>query len=261
MNRAAGLTLFDSHCHLDAEILLPRLNQVLEAARRTGIRYLVVPGVAPAGWEVMARIQREYDGVYAAFGVHPMSAATLDDPVFDRLSLFAGLGVAIGEVGLDPFCGVGLDVQEQAFRRQIRLAVDLGLPLIVHCRRLYQRTWNILREEGAERVGGVMHAFSGSVEMAFEFIRLGFLISMAGTVTWPGAVRPAKLAARVPLDFLLLESESPDLAPGSRSGQPNEPAFMLKTLQKISEIRGTESELLAAATTANALRLFNSVSA
>ena len=244
--------LIDTHCHLDCEPLRSRLKQVLASARRAGVNRFVVPGVHPVNWGRMADIAGEHAGVQCAFGIHPMHADQADDTSLSRLAEIAAGGVAVGEIGLDPAYQVSMAIQEQAFRKQLRLAVILGLPVLVHCRRAFQRTLTVLREENAALVGGIMHAFSGSPEMAQEFIRLGFAVSLSGTVTWAGAVRPVRLARELPLDCIVLETDAPDMTPQSLRGQPNEPAWITETLTTVAEIRGmppTEVAVAAAATT------------
>jgi TatD DNase family protein len=146
--------------------------------------------------------------------------------------------VAIGEIGLDPAYAVSMERQEQAFRDQIRLAVSLGLPVLVHCRRAFQRTLRILQEEHAHQVGGIMHAFSGSPEMAREFIKLGFVISISGMLTRETAVRPIRLVRELPPENLVLETDAPDMTPQRYRGQSNQPAYMVETLCAVAGIKG-----------------------
>lgn len=253
------IRLLDTHCHLNCEPLLSSLAGNLESARRAGVVGCVVPGVRPADWEGIGRLPREYAGLYAAFGIHPMHADLADGAALERLEGIAATGVAVGEIGLDPLYPAPLELQERAFREQLRLAIRLGLPVLVHCRRLFQRTLMILREERADRVGGIMHAFSGSPEMAREFIRLGFAISLCGTVTWQGAARPLRLAAELPLQSLVLETDAPDLAPEPFRGEPNRPAWLRELLVAVAGIRGMLVADLARATTENALRVLGRI--
>lgn len=255
----AGIGLIDTHCHLDCEPLRSRLPELLAAARRAGVLACVVPGVHPRDWERMALVAREHDGVFAAFGIHPMHAELADDDALARLAQIGAGGVAVGEVGLDPGYGVGMELQERAFRAQVRLAVAMGLPLLVHCRWAFQRTLQLLREEGAGQVGGIMHSFSGSPEMAREFIRLGFAISLSGTVTWLGAQRPLRLAREIPLESIVLETDAPDLAPQRFRRQPNQPEWLPEVLLAVAEIRGMLSADLARATLGNTRRILERV--
>ncbi|HEX9080221.1 MAG TPA: TatD family hydrolase [Desulfuromonadaceae bacterium] len=251
------LDLIDTHCHLDQDIFSARLPQVLEAARRAGVRRFVVPGVHPRDWGRMAVTARSDDGMFPAFGIHPMHADVADAAALSRLAALAPGSVAIGEIGLDPAYPIPLEVQEQAFREQLRLALSLGLPVLVHCRRAFQRTLRILVEERAARVGGIMHAFSGSVEMAREFIRLGFAISLSGAVTWPNALRPAKLARELPLECMVLETDAPDMAPHPFRGQPNQPAYLAEVAGMVARIRGISPREVARQTTRNAVTILS----
>jgi TatD DNase family protein len=252
--------LLDTHCHLNCEPLLSSLPGILESARQAGVVGCVVPGVHPADWELMAGLARDHAGVFPAFGIHPQHADLVDEAALERLEGIASSGVALGEIGLDPFCPASLELQERAFREQLRLAIRQGLPVLVHCRRLFQRTLSILREERADRVGGIMHAFSGSPEMAQEFIRLGFAISLSGTVTWQRAVRPLRLAAQIPLESIVLETDAPDLAPEPFRGETNRPAWLREVLIAVATIRGIPMTGLAGVATDNALRILGRIS-
>jgi TatD DNase family protein len=249
--------LVDTHCHLDIEPLCSRLPDLLESARRAGVTRLVVPGVHPDGWVRMAAIARVHDGVFPAFGIHPMHAGLAGDDMLARLAGIAPGGIAIGEIGLDPAYSVPLEQQEHAFREQLRLAVSLGLPVLVHCRRAFQRTLRILVEEKADQVRGIMHAFSGSVEMAREFIRLGFLVSISGMVTRPNAVRPVRLARELPLESLVLETDAPDMTPQAYRGQPNQPAYLTEVLACVAQVRGMRIGDAASQATRNAVALLS----
>ena len=249
--------LIDTHCHLDCEPLHSRLVRVLESANRAGVIGCVVPGVHPTGWERMAALSRKHGGIYPAFGIHPMHADLAQCTTMVRLKEIAASGIAIGEIGLDPAYPLSLEMQEQSFREQLRLALALGLPVLVHCRRVFQRTLKVLVDEKAERVGGIMHAFSGSPEMAREFIRLGFAISISGTITWTGAVRPVRLAREIPLESLVLETDAPDLTPQAMRGQPNEPAWLVETLQAVAVMRGIRPAEVARAALDNTRRVLS----
>jgi len=247
--------LIDTHCHLDNDILFTRLQELLTSARNTGITSFVVPGVHPAGWDRIIQIATSEPGVYPALGIHPMHSSLANQNNLDKLRTIAGQGIAIGEIGLDPLYEVDLARQEEAFRSQLGIATELGLPVLIHCRRHFQRTLQILKDEKASRVGGIMHAFSGSPEMAKEFIRIGFLISLSGTVTWSNAVRPRQLAASLPLHSIAIETDSPDMTPQQFRGQPNQPAWLKETLYSIASIRNMTPHDIAAVTFTNTRRI------
>ncbi|GFE56629.1 TatD family hydrolase [Geobacter sp. AOG1] len=247
----------DTHCHLDDSSLRDRLPDVLAAATVAGVGRFIVPGVEPKGWDDVMALAAGDPRILAAPGVHPLWADRCNDEALCRLETLCREAVAIGEIGLDYTCeDVPREVQQKTLRAQLRLAVTKGLPVLIHCRRAFQDLLLILREEGAERVGGVMHAFSGSVEIAEECIKLGFFISIAGTVTYDNAVRPLELVRRIPLDHLVLETDAPDMTPEPYRGRPNEPAFLVETAKKVAAIKGVSLEAVAAVTTANAERVF-----
>lgn len=250
--------LTDTHCHLDDPAFRPRIGEVMAAARQAGVGRIIVPGVTPEGWNGIASLAREHDGVFPAFGIHPQAANQANDDTLARLATLAGTAVAVGEIGLDHLLRhVPRAVQEKAFREQLRIAVAAGVPVMIHCRRAFEPLLRILREEGVARVGGVMHAFSGSVETARECIRLGLLISVTGTVTYANAVRPVAVAREIPLEHLLLETDAPDMTPEPLRGTPNEPAFLALTARRLAELKGVTPEQSARITSANATRLFH----
>ena len=237
--------LIDTHCHLDLEPISSHLVGVVSRAHQAGVTQFVVPGVHPDNWSRMAVLPEQHEGIFLAFGIHPMHAATADDNNLSQLAERASSCVAIGEIGLDPAYTVSLERQERAFRDQLCLSVSLGLPVLVHCRQAFQRTLRILQEEHAHQVGGIMHAFSGSPEMAREFIRIGFAISISGVVTRDTAVRPLRLVRELPLESLVLETDAPDLTPQRYQGQSNEPAYMMETLRAVAKIKGIEPVAVA----------------
>jgi TatD DNase family protein len=248
---------FDSHCHLDHPLLNGDLPGLLASAGRAGVTGFLVPGVHPDGWPGIAALSRSYPEVSAAFGVHPMHAALLSPEVLRNLQDLSPLAAAIGEIGLDyALPSPSREVQQFAFRAQLKLAVQAGLPVLIHCRRAFRDLLVTLEEEGVSRAGGVMHAFSGSPETARACVRLGLHISLAGTVTYANAVRPPAVAAATPLERLLLETDAPDLAPEPHRGGVNLPHYLLETAARVAQIRGIGTEELARATTSNAARLF-----
>jgi TatD DNase family protein len=168
--------------------------------------------------------------------------------------------VAIGEIGLDYSAGMpSRELQQKVFRAQLRIARDAALPVIIHCRKAFADTLKILNEYNTEKFGGVMHAFSGSLETARECISMGLKIGIAGTVTWSNAVRPLAILKEIPLQHLLLETDSPDLSPEPHRGETNEPAFLINIATKTAELKGVSIEELAAVTTENARAVFRGI--
>ncbi|HEY6873000.1 MAG TPA: TatD family hydrolase [Geobacteraceae bacterium] len=247
----------DTHCHLDDPVLFARLPEVLKAGDAAGIGKYLIPGVAPDGWDRIAALAAKEPGVFPAFGLHPMLAGLFDAQLLERLRSFTGVAVAVGEIGLDYLAaGVPRETQQVAFRAQLRLAVEAAVPVMIHCRRAFRDLLHILREERVERVGGVMHAFSGSPETARECVQLGLAIGVAGPATYVNAVRPLEVVRQIPLEHLLLETDAPDLTPEPHRGASNEPAFLVEIARKVAEIKGVTVETVARITTRNATKLF-----
>jgi len=248
---------FDSHCHLDHPLLRPDLPRRLAAAQAAGVGGFLVPGVHPGGWPGIAALARRYPEVAPAFGVHPMHADLLTPEMLAELLRLSPCAVAIGEIGLDyALAAPSRELQQHAFRAQLRLAVQAGLPVLLHCRQAFGDLLTILAEDSAGRLAGVMHAFSGSPETARDCVRRGLHISLAGSVTYQNAVRPPAVAACVPLERLLLETDAPDLAPEPHRGGINLPEYLLDTARRVAQIRGITLEQLGRATTDNARSLF-----
>ncbi len=252
--------LFDTHVHLDL-LPEPRSREAqLAAARDAGVRGFLVPGVEAAGWPGLLAAVAAAPGAYAAPGLHPAAADQWGDEVRQRL---AGLltdprTVAVGEIGLDGTAGMPSPaLQEEAFRGQLRLAVACGKPVLLHCRRAGSRLLEILREENAAAVGGILHAFSGSLETALEARRLNLGIGIGGPVTYPNARRLLQVVRELPEETLVLETDAPDLSPFPHRGEPNQPAWLRLVADKVAELRGWTPEQTAARTTANAERILN----
>ena len=253
--------LVDSHCHLnllESVKATGDLDPVLAAARDAGVGHVLCVGVDRPSWpSMMALIDGRAD-VSASVGVHPNDDPG-DEP--DEAWLLAGAAhpqvVAIGETGLDYFRTEGdTGFQRERFRLHIRAARTASLPLIVHTRAARADTLAVMREEGAEHVGGVMHCFTEDWTMAKAAIDLGFMISFSGIVTFKTAADLQDVARRVPDDHLLVETDAPWLAPIPHRGKPNQPAWVRHTAEFIAELRGQTLEEVAAITTANYHRVF-----
>lgn len=248
-------SIIDTHCHLDFDPLKSKLPEFLNRACLVGVKAFVVPGVKPEGWSGIAELATKHPNIIPAYGIHPMYSEFASEEVLERLEKLAITGVAIGEIGLDSTSQIPIELQEMAFRKQLRIAVKLNLPVLIHCRRLFQKTLQIIYEEGAYKVGGIMHAYSGSLEMAHEYIKLGFIISVSGVVTWDGAVKALKIARDLPIESLVFETDAPDLTAERYRGTLNEPAYIIESLKKVANLRGKSIEELAHITTANASRI------
>jgi len=245
---------FDSHIHLDA---LPEPAAAVAEASRLGVAGFVAPAVAPDGWMDLLATVRACPGSRAALGVHPLAAAQWlpeHDPALLSLAAAAEV-VAIGEVGLDRQAAADAATQERVLRSMVRLARRLDLPLLLHCRRATGRLLELLREEEAGAVGGIWHAFNGSLETARQAIDLGFALGLGGVLTFPEARRLAEVVQQVPADWLVLETDAPDLAPHPHRGESNRPAWLPLIGARLAELRGWTPAETAALTTANARRV------
>lgn len=251
--------LFDTHAHLHFPHFADDLPAVLERARAAGVRRQVTVGTDPEGSRAaLAVAARELD-VWATVGIHPHDAAAADEAAFAALAALAREPrvVAIGEIGLDFYRNLSPpDVQESVFRRLLALAREVGKPVVVHCRDAHAEVLRVLADERVGEVGGVMHCFSGDVEIARRCLDLGLLISLAGPVTYPRARALPEVARYVPADRLVLETDCPYLPPQGHRGQRNEPAHLTLTAARVAELRSEPLDRLAERTTANACRLF-----
>lgn len=254
--------LVDSHCHLD--MLTPvrnggNLDDVLAAARDNSVTHFLCVSV---NFEDLPRMLETIEGranVFASAGVHPSATPVVEPEQRDIESAASQPNVvAVGETGLDFFYDtVSREIQQERFRRHVRAAVKLGKPLIVHTRDARDETLEILREEGAERCGGVLHCFTETWEMADAAMALGFCISISGIVTFRNADALRDVARRVPLDRLLVETDSPYLAPVPMRGKENQPAFVKHVAEFVAKERGISVDALSKATTDNFFRLFS----
>ncbi|MEJ2380032.1 MAG: TatD family hydrolase [Gammaproteobacteria bacterium] len=253
--------LIDSHCHLDRLDLGKYdgdLAGALQHARDNGVEHLLCVSIDLEDYASMVRLVEPFPQVSVSVGVHPSHQGGRDPSVDDLVERAEHPRVvAIGETGLDYYYGEGdLEWQRQRFRTHIRAARACGKPLIIHTRDAREDTLTILAEEGAGRVGGVMHCFTEDWDMAQQAMALNFYISFSGIVTFRNATRLKDVARRVPLERMLVETDSPYLAPVPHRGKPNEPAWVRHVAEYIAELRGLTLEELAAATSENYFRLF-----
>ncbi|MFZ5636839.1 MAG: TatD family hydrolase [Pseudomonadota bacterium] len=249
--------LFDSHSHIDAPEFEADRDAAIARARAAGVHKQLVPAVSAAGWDALRALCAREAGLYPAYGLHPMY---LDEHREAHLAALRDLiererPVAIGECGLDFFVE-GLDPARQAlfFDGQLRLARDFDLPVIVHARRAVDATMAAIRRFGPLR--GAIHSFPGSADQAKRLYDLGFLVGIGGPVTYERANRLRSLAATLPIECLLLETDSPDQPDSAHRGQRNEPARLTIVRDTVAALRGMSPDDLARATTANAERLF-----
>mgnify|MGYP000914157910 CR=1 FL=1 len=251
--------LFDTHAHLNDEHFAQDLPEVLERAKAAGVTRIAVVGYDfPSSLQAI-KIAKKYPGISAVIGVHPHDATTLNEEILYQLEIYAKEPevAAIGEIGLDYYRNLSpREVQQEAFRKQIRLARELKKPIVIHDRDAHEDTVRILREEKGGVNGGILHCFSGSWEMARQCLSLGFHISLAGPVTYSNANKLLEIAKLVPLDRLLIETDCPYLTPHPFRGKRNEPAHVRLVAEKIAALRKITLEELAEATTKNGINVY-----
>lgn len=253
---------FDTHAHLNAEQYNDDLREVIDRALAQGVSRIVVVGFDRPTIEKAMELVEEYDFIYASIGWHPVDAIdmTEEDLLWiEELSSHPKV-VALGEMGLDYYWDKSpKDVQKQVFRKQIQLAKKVKLPIVIHNRDATADIVEILKEEGAEEVGGIMHCFSGSPETAQECVKMNFYISLGGPVTFKNAKKPKEVAEVIPLEKLLIETDCPYLAPHPFRGKRNEPSYVKLVAEQIAEIKNVSVEEVAKVTTENAKKIFGMI--
>jgi TatD DNase family protein len=262
------IELVDSHCHLDESHFDPDREAVIVRAAEQGVTRLVNPGVDLSSSRAAAALARRHSGVYAAVGIHPHDAKTLDAAALVRLKALAQAhkNVAIGEIGLDYYRNLSpRDVQRRAFEAQLELAGELGLPVIVHDRDAHDDVLAILshwssslharRSTPSGRMG-VLHSFSGDAALAERALALGFYIGISGPVTYRNADRLREVVCAVPLERLLVETDAPYLTPHPHRGERNEPAYVRWVAQAVADAKRLTLEQVAVQTCENAAGLF-----
>jgi TatD DNase family protein len=254
------VTLIDSHCHLNYEGLVERQDEVLENARNRGVHGFLNISTRQREWRDIIAVAEQHDDVWASVGVHPHEADA--HPDLGAIALIEGADhprvIAIGECGLDYYYDKsGRAAQRERFEAHIEAARETGLPLVVHTRDAEEDTAEILAKAVKERgVTGVLHCFTGSADLARKGLDLGFYVSLSGIVTFKNARDLQETAKWLPADQMLVETDSPFLAPVPHRGQKCEPAFVADTAAFVAELRGEDADQLADTTTANFFKLF-----
>lgn len=245
--------LIDTHCHLDAAEFDIDRDAVAAAAVRADVGAIVVPAVERANFGAVASVCRDYSVCVAAYGIHPMYVEHAREADLDALreTVLREHPVAIGEIGLDRFVEPRDDArQEFYFAAQLRIARDASLPVLLHTRRANDAVLKQLRQ--CSVAGGIAHAFNGSRQQADEFIRLGFKLGFGGAMTFPRASRIRQLAATLPLDAIVLETDAPDIPPEWNAGARNTPDQLPCIARTLADLRGITEQEVAKATSANA---------
>jgi TatD DNase family protein len=252
--------MIDSHCHIDMPQFDADRDEVVARARAAGLAEVLIVGEVDEreALQRSLRVAEKYQLPVTA-GVHPHQAKLAEPATYDEISGLAREKriVAIGEIGLDFHYDYSpRETQREVFRRQIRLARDVGLPIVVHTREADDETAAILEEEGARETGGVIHCFTGGLELARRALDLGMLISFSGILAFPRAEVIQQVAREVPEDRLLVETDAPFLAPPPHRGKRNEPAFVVEVARKLAALRGVSEQSLGEAAQRNYARLF-----
>ena len=252
--------LFDSHAHLDDGRFDKDRDNVIKRAKQNNIQYILNPGADLNTSIGAVNLSEKHHMIYAAVGVHPHNAKDMDNDTIEILKALTNRQkvVAIGEIGLDFYYDHSpRDIQRKWFKKQIELAKEVNLPIIIHDRDAHGEVFDILKENNVGDLGCVMHCYSGSVEMAREYIKMGIYISLAGPVTFKNARKLYQVAEEIPLEWLLIETDSPYLTPVPYRGKRNEPAYVKFVAQKIAEAKQISVEEVAYQTMLNTKKLFN----
>lgn len=251
--------MFDTHAHLNAIQFEEDLEEVIQRALDEGISHIVVVGFDRPTIKGAMKLADTYDFIYAAVGWHPVDAIDMTQEDLEWIEELAAHPkvVALGEMGLDYHWDKSPeDVQKEVFRKQIQLAKKVKLPIIIHNRDATQDVVDILRSEGAEEVGGIMHCYSGSLEVAKQCMDMNFYISFGGPVTFKNAKKPKEVAKEIPIDRLLIETDCPYLSPHPYRGKRNEPSYVKYVAEAIADLREMPLEELISKTSDNARQLF-----
>lgn len=248
----------DSHCHLNFHELAENIDEVLANMQRNEVSQALCVGVTLEAFPQVLALAEQYPNIYASVGVHPDNEVETEPTQAMLVELARHPRVvAIGETGLDYYRLKGdLEWQRERFRTHIRAALEVDKPLIIHTREAAQDTLRIMAEEGAERVGGVMHCFTENLEVAEAAMAMNFHISFSGIVTFKNAAIVKNVASHIPLERMLIETDSPYLAPVPYRGKLNQPAYVKHVAEEIAALRGIPLQQVAQQTTANFRRLF-----
>ncbi|MER0123807.1 TatD family hydrolase [Streptococcus sp. ZJ93] len=253
------MQIFDTHTHLNVEEFAGRIEEELQLAHEMGVTRMNVVGFDEPTIERALDLAEHHESIFATIGWHPTEAASYTDEVeqYLRQCLTHEKVIALGEIGLDyHWMTAPKEVQEQVFRRQIALSKEFDLPFVVHTRDALEDTYDIIKSEGVGPRGGIMHSYSGSLEMAERFVELGMTISFSGVVTFKKATDIQEAALHLPLDKILVETDAPYLAPVPKRGRENRTAYTRYVVEKIAELRSLSVKEVASRTYANAQELF-----
>lgn len=251
------MELFDTHCHLDVPEFDADRDAVVARTRAAGVSRMVVPAIDAEGWTDLVALCRREEGLFPALGMHPIYIVQHRDEHVDELRCWVERErpVAIGEIGLDFFIKeTDRDRQQVIFEAQLDVAQQYRLPVLLHVRKAHEQVLQSLKKFSL--VGGIAHAFNGSLPQADQYLSLGFKFGFGGMLTYERSRKIRQLARELPLESLVLETDAPDMTPVSHHGERNSPEYLPEILHSLAEVRGMDCRELAAITTANALNLF-----
>jgi len=251
------IEIVDTHCHLDNALFSSDRDSVLQNCHAAGINKIVVPAIARNNWDEVLRLCQQYDALFPALGLHPLFNDQHSDADIDLLDTYLchHAVVAVGEIGLDYYAkDTDREKQQYFFAEQLKLAEKHQLPVLLHVRKAHTDVLKILKKY--KLVGGIAHAYNGSLEQAREYIQLGFKLGFGAVLTYERATKIRRLASELPLDSIVLETDAPDMAGFLHQGERNSPEYLHETLSVLAEIRGCASHDIGAQTTQNANDVF-----
>ncbi len=253
--------LFDSHAHLNDERFDEDREELINSLQEKGVDLVLNPGACIESSKTSVELANKYDFIYAAVGVHPHDVGNMtedDIEILRKLALQNDKVKAIGEIGLDYYYDTyPREEQKKWFKRQIELANELKLPIIIHDRDAHGDTFEIIKNNKSPEIGCVIHCYSGNVELAREYVKMGCYISIPGTVTFKNNKKTVEVAKEIPLDYLLIETDSPYMAPVPNRGKRNDPSMVQFVADKIAQEKGISYEQVCEKTKENAKRFFN----
>ena len=252
--------IFDSHAHYDDKQFDEDRDTLLNQLKEEGVERVVN---ISNGWDDMLRMLdmiEKYPFMYGTAGIHPCKVSDLNEERMEKLREYCGLPkiVAVGEIGLDYYwMSDPKEIQKEWFVRQLRLAKEVGLPVVIHSRDASQDTFDIMKKEHAGSTGGVIHCYSGSFEMAKEYVKLGYYLGIGGVVTFKNSKTLKRVAAEIPLEHIVVETDCPYLAPMPHRGTRNSSLYLPLVIQEIASLRGISTEEVERVTYENACRLYH----
>lgn len=254
------ILIFDTHAHYDDEKFDEDRASLLMELHQKGISHILNASASLESLDASIALSEKYDFVYAALGIHPHDVDKMDEGVLDKIRVLSKIKkvVAIGEIGLDYYYDNSpRDIQRYWFERQIELAKELCLPIIIHDRDAHEDTINIIKKTDVKQVGGIFHCFSGSAQMAMDMLKHNLYIAIGGPVTFKNARKTIEVVTAIPLNKLVVETDCPYLAPEPHRGKRNNSGYLVHTIKKIAQIKGISEAEVAEVTLANAKKVFN----